>query len=198
MGEGASSAPATSGCGNNASASQVEDQKQAQAAQQTATRSYVTFDEKNQTATLTQTTTANVTVKDAQGNVVKTGNTTTTETLTVSTAKDTNGQILGGTKSSETTLTDRAGNTTTTSSTSNLNPAQAIKTFRSSSVEGLQSLVSPSIGQRLWDHKVGVGGTLAGGGIAVGCVLAEPCGAGVTIGGIILGVGAGIYDYATH
>ena len=65
-------------------------------------------------------------------------------------------------------------------------------------VEALQQYVAPTMGQRLMDHKVGVGGTLAGGTIAVGCALAEPCGAGVVIAGVVITTGAAIYDMATH
>jgi hypothetical protein len=48
------------------------------------------------------------------------------------------------------------------------------------------------------EHKVGIGGTVVGSGVAVGCILAEPCGAGVAITGIVVSGGAAIYDMATH
>ena len=50
----------------------------------------------------------------------------------------------------------------------------------------------------LMNHKVGVGGTLIGSGIAIGCAIAEPCGAGVTITSIVIAGGSAIYDFATH
>ena len=87
---------------------------------------------------------------------------------------------------------------TPTKSTREKEPTTSSNQPGSEMVEALQQYVAPTMGQRLMDHKVGVGGTLAGGTIAVGCALAEPCGAGVVIAGVVITTGAAIYDMATH
>ena len=167
----------------------------------------VTVDKKNQTATLTQTHSTTV-LKDASGNVtsdnkqaVSSTTTTTTTSVTVSTAAKSNGQVLGGETTKTTSVVDLqnpGGGVQESKSTTALNPLQAVQAVGGDRMEALQNQVSPGIGDRLMDHKVGVGGTALGTGIAVGCALAEPCGAAVVVTGAVIAGGSAIYDMATH
>jgi len=160
---------------------------------------YVTKDDKNKTMTVTQTSTQTTKSKDAQGNELST-TTRTTNTETISTAGANNGQVLGGTTTAATTtvnLTDKSVVSQTTT-TKDLTPLQAMNAVGPQLTQGLQAYGAPSAMERLWDHKVGAGGVVAGSGIAIGCAIAEPCGAAVTIVGIGIAGGSALYDFATH
>jgi hypothetical protein len=150
--------------------------------------------------TLTQTRTETKVSKNDQGEQIST-TTRTTTTVTISTADKNKGQVLGGTTKTTTTvanLSNPGASPTTTTSKSELSPLQAVETVGAERVGGLQDFASPSIGARIRDHQVLAGGTLVGGGIAAYCIIAEPCGAGIALTGIAIGVGATIYDIATH
>ena len=161
--------------------------------------SYVTVDKNAGTATLTVTDSKTVVGKDANGNPIST-TTTVTNTITVSTTG--NNQVLGGTTNTTTTVSSLAPGAQTSSTTGTgtqpLNALQAVQAVGGRNVQTFESQVAPTFMQNLWGHKIGVGGSILGGSIAVGCVLAEPCGAGVTIFGIGVAVGSGIYDSGTH
>ena len=146
--------------------------------------------------TLTQKTVSNVTETDAKGNVVATGSQTTTNTVTV----DGKGAVLGGTTQTTLRLNDSSGKDVSPAAgaVQDLTPLRAAQAIGLQQTKALQDSVEPSFGQRLLDHKIGIGGTAVGGGIAIGCVLAEPCGAAVTITGIGIATGSAIYDMLTH
>jgi RHS repeat-associated protein len=146
--------------------------------------------------TLTQTTLSNITVKDANGNVTATGSEKTTTSITV----DNKGTVLGGTTQTTLRLNDSSGQdiSPAAGAVQDLTPLRATQALGLQQTNALQDSVTPSFGQRLLDHKIGIGGTAVGGGIAIGCVLAEPCGAAVTITGIGIATGSAIYDMLTH
>ena len=146
--------------------------------------------------TLTQKTVSTVTETDAKGNVVATGSQTTTNTVTV----DGKGAVLGGTTQTTLRLNDSSGKdiSPAAGAVQDLTPLRATQAVGPQQAKALQDSVEPSLGQRLRDHKVGIGGTALGGGIAIGCVLAEPCGAAVTVTGIGIATGSAIYDMLTH
>ena len=164
---------------------------------------YVTKDDKKQQMTVTQTSTQTNLSKDASGNQIST-TTRTTNSETVSTADANRGQVLGGTQTVTTTVANlsnpsQLASTTTTSR--DLNPLQAVNAVGADLSKGLQSFAQPSMMDRLMDHKVGASGVVAG-GAAGACALAEPCGAvvgtGALIGAGVYAAGAAIYDFATH
>jgi hypothetical protein len=160
----------------------------------------VSVDAKNKIATVTETNQSVKNNTDKAGNVVSTTVTTTTTTTTVTTGVNAHVEGATQTTSSTTVSLNSDGTKTTTNGptqTTQLNTNQLIQQ-NPGRVSELTNDFSPSIGERAMDHKVGIGGGLLGGGVAVGCILAEPCGAGVAITGVVVGVLAGIYDYVTH
>ena len=163
---------------------------------------FITYDQQNQTATITQTSTHTEVKTDEKTGDTISVRTRTTVTVTVSTSEKNNGQVLGGTLTTQQTSSNLShlseGATVGKPQTTELTPKRAVEAMGAGRVGLLQETVSPGMGARLMDHKVGVGGTLIGTGIAVGCALAEPCGAAITITGAVITGGSAIYDFATH
>jgi hypothetical protein len=120
----------------------------------------------NQTATLTHITIENV-LRDAQGKEVQnakdavTSTTTMTMTsVTVSTAANTKGQILGGEETTRTATLDLhypTGDVKETTSDVQLTAAQAVVALGGEKITALQESVAPSLWQSIKDHLITVG-----------------------------------------
>jgi hypothetical protein len=113
-------------------------------------------------------------------------------------------EVLGGqitTTAATANLENPAARVQESKSVSSLNPLQSVQGICGTQMSALQSLVSPSFGEGLKDHKVGTSGVLVGTAAGV-CALVEPCGAvvgGATlIGAGIYAGGAAIYDFVIH
>ncbi|HWW15450.1 MAG TPA: RHS repeat-associated core domain-containing protein [Candidatus Dormibacteraeota bacterium] len=160
----------------------------------------VVVNQANQTATATTSQSTATITTNSQGNSTATIATITTS-VTVSTAAVNSGQVLSGsTQTSTTTINSQGNSSTVNGSTVSLNPQQAQAAAGSGTMAALNNVIRPPPTRldRVMDHKVGIGGTVLGSGIAIGCALAEPCGAGVIITGIAIAGGSSVYDMATH
>lgn len=124
-------------------------------------------------------------------NYVRTEYQVTTTNVTVSTARDSNGQVLGGSR--DTVFKDASGKALGGSIHEDLSPLKAAQAAGNSAVKSLQEFAAPGFFRKHWAGVAGTGAAATSGGLAIACAVAEPCGVGLAVGAGAAGVVAAIF-----